>query len=360
MGIGLALQAVGLAWIAAVSTPTTPYIDLVLPFALSGMGMALFFAPVANVVLVAVRTVEEGQASGANNAIRELGGVFGVAVLASVFAHYGGYTSGTSFVDGMDPPCTSAPVSSRSARSPRSRSSGSRSAPRRSSTSSPRSRLPPECGYACGSRPAATRRPRLPRRRARPNEPRSDVACAIAADERRADQQPDVAERRHGGDGARRLAPAAAPKTIGAFSETPSAAEREPDERDRCARRDRGDDAARRRRARPRRRAALGRRGGWPGRRSVPPPSTRRRRPARARSPPAPRAAGARGRARSSSRSRPRRRTQPRRSSPMKTSTRAKSSPFDSATESGALSVAVAEADEHDHARDDEQDRLAA
>ena len=53
--------------------------------------MALFFAPVANVVLSSVRPEEEGQASGANNAIRELGGVFGVAVLASVFAHYGGY-----------------------------------------------------------------------------------------------------------------------------------------------------------------------------------------------------------------------------------------------------------------------------
>ena len=47
--------------------------------------------------------IEEGQASGANNAVRELGGVFGVAVLASVFCHYGGYTSGTAFVDGMTP-----------------------------------------------------------------------------------------------------------------------------------------------------------------------------------------------------------------------------------------------------------------
>ncbi len=46
---------------------------------------------------------EEGQASGANNAIRELGGVFGVAVLASIFASYGGYGSGESFVDGMGP-----------------------------------------------------------------------------------------------------------------------------------------------------------------------------------------------------------------------------------------------------------------
>jgi len=103
MGLGLALQAVGLAWIATVSTPTTPYSSLVIPFALSGAGMALFFAPVANVVLSSVRPEEEGQASGANNAVRELGGVFGVAVLASVFAHYGGYTSGAAFVDGMTP-----------------------------------------------------------------------------------------------------------------------------------------------------------------------------------------------------------------------------------------------------------------
>jgi EmrB/QacA subfamily drug resistance transporter len=103
MGLGLALQAGGLAWIAAVSTPTTPYSSLVLPFILSGAGMALFFAPVANVVLSSVRPEEEGQASGANNAVRELGGVFGVAVLASLFSHYGGYGTGTSFVNGMTP-----------------------------------------------------------------------------------------------------------------------------------------------------------------------------------------------------------------------------------------------------------------
>ncbi|MDP9286314.1 MAG: DHA2 family efflux MFS transporter permease subunit [Actinomycetota bacterium] len=103
MGLGLALQAAGLAWIAAVSTPTTPYSSLVIPFVLSGAGMALFFAPVANVVLSSVKREEEGQASGANSAVRELGGVFGVAVLASVFSHYGGYGSGTSFMDGMTP-----------------------------------------------------------------------------------------------------------------------------------------------------------------------------------------------------------------------------------------------------------------
>ena len=100
MAAGLALQAAGLLWIAAVSTPTIPYVHLVAPFALSGFGMALFFAPVANVVLSSVRPEQEGKASGATNAIRELGGVFGVAVLASIFAHVGGYQSGIAFVHG--------------------------------------------------------------------------------------------------------------------------------------------------------------------------------------------------------------------------------------------------------------------
>ena len=103
MALGLGLQAGGLAWIAAVSTPTVAYSELVGPFVLSGIGMAMYFAPVANVVLSSVRPEEEGQASGANNAIRELGGVFGVAVLASIFAHYGGYGSGASYVDGLTP-----------------------------------------------------------------------------------------------------------------------------------------------------------------------------------------------------------------------------------------------------------------
>jgi EmrB/QacA subfamily drug resistance transporter len=100
IGTGLALQAAALAWIGLVSTPTVPYSELIAPFVLAGVGMALFYAPVANVVLSAVLPSEEGQASGANNAIRELGGVFGVAVLAAVFAHVGGYGSGQAFTEG--------------------------------------------------------------------------------------------------------------------------------------------------------------------------------------------------------------------------------------------------------------------
>jgi EmrB/QacA subfamily drug resistance transporter len=103
MALGLLLQSAGLAWIALVSTPDVAYASLVLPFILSGTGMALFFAPVANVVLSSVAVEEEGKASGANNAIREVGGVLGVAVLASVFSSAGSYSTPQTFTDGLVP-----------------------------------------------------------------------------------------------------------------------------------------------------------------------------------------------------------------------------------------------------------------
>jgi nitrate/nitrite transporter NarK len=101
LATGLALQAIGLAWIAAGSTATVGYTSLVGPFILSGIGMGMFFAPVANVVLSAVGLRDEGKASGASNAIREVGGVFGVAVLASIFARVGGYETPEIFTEGL-------------------------------------------------------------------------------------------------------------------------------------------------------------------------------------------------------------------------------------------------------------------
>jgi MFS family permease len=100
---GMALMSAGLAWIAAVSSPTVEYLVMVPAFILAGVGMSLFFAPTANLVLSSVRPDEEGLASGANNTIREIGGVFGVAVLASVFSASGSYASPQAFVDGMVP-----------------------------------------------------------------------------------------------------------------------------------------------------------------------------------------------------------------------------------------------------------------
>ncbi|WP_445152355.1 DHA2 family efflux MFS transporter permease subunit [Baekduia sp. Peel2402] len=101
MASGLALQAIAIGWLAAVTTPDVAYSSLIAPFILAGTGMALVFAPAANSVLGSVKPEEAGQASGATNAIRELGGVLGVAVLASVFTANGGYESPQAYVDGM-------------------------------------------------------------------------------------------------------------------------------------------------------------------------------------------------------------------------------------------------------------------
>ena len=76
---------------------------MIVPFVMAGAGMALVFAPAAAAVLSAVRTEQAGQASGATNAIRETGGVLGVAVLASVFTGSGGYGSAHAFVAGVVP-----------------------------------------------------------------------------------------------------------------------------------------------------------------------------------------------------------------------------------------------------------------
>jgi EmrB/QacA subfamily drug resistance transporter len=100
---GLALQSGALAWLVAVLAPGTPYTSFIGPFILAGAGMAMVFAPAANAVLSAVRPSEAGQASGATNAIRELGGVLGIAVLASVFSATGGYASPSIFVAGLRP-----------------------------------------------------------------------------------------------------------------------------------------------------------------------------------------------------------------------------------------------------------------
>jgi MFS family permease len=72
---GLLLQVIGLGWLALAASPTVPYLDLVPAFVVSGE----------------------------NNAIRELGGVFGIAVLGAVFSARGGYAPAASFVAGLTP-----------------------------------------------------------------------------------------------------------------------------------------------------------------------------------------------------------------------------------------------------------------
>src|SRR5918997_174536 len=100
---GQVFLAAGVFWIAAATTTTVGYGDLVIAFVLAGVGMGLTFAPISTMALASVHADRRGVASGANNTIRELGVAAGVAVLASVFSSYGAYTTPQSFVDGLRP-----------------------------------------------------------------------------------------------------------------------------------------------------------------------------------------------------------------------------------------------------------------
>ncbi|OKJ17141.1 MFS transporter [Kitasatospora sp. CB01950] len=100
---GLALQALGLAGYALLIDHSAGYGQQVPILMVCGIGMSLYFAPTANLVLASVRPAEQGIASGANNAMREVGGALGVAVLSAVFSAQGGYDSATAFTDGIVP-----------------------------------------------------------------------------------------------------------------------------------------------------------------------------------------------------------------------------------------------------------------
>ncbi|MGW6824145.1 DHA2 family efflux MFS transporter permease subunit [Streptomyces sp. NPDC055005] len=100
---GLAFQALGLGWFAMILSADVSYAAQLPALVLSGIGMALYFAPAANVLMSTVAPADQGRASGTNNALREVGGALGVAVLASVFSAQGGYESPQAFTDGTIP-----------------------------------------------------------------------------------------------------------------------------------------------------------------------------------------------------------------------------------------------------------------
>jgi hypothetical protein len=103
MLLGLVLQAVGLGWLAAVVTPGVGYGTLIAPLIVAGVGISMCFPTTANAVVASVPLNDSGVAAGTNGALREVGGVFGVAILAAVFAANGGYASPTSFINGFKP-----------------------------------------------------------------------------------------------------------------------------------------------------------------------------------------------------------------------------------------------------------------
>jgi EmrB/QacA subfamily drug resistance transporter len=97
---GMAAQALALFWLGTVSQPGTPYTTLLPAFVLGGLGMGLSFAPLSATVMGSAASALQGQASGVYNTVRELGGVFGVAILGTIFQRYA-VTTVDGFVDGF-------------------------------------------------------------------------------------------------------------------------------------------------------------------------------------------------------------------------------------------------------------------
>jgi MFS family permease len=103
LAVGLSFIAFAVLWFAHAASATSEYSTLLPALIVGGIGSGLFWAPSASVVLSTAREEEQGVASGANNSIRELGGVFGVAILTSIFSAHGGFASPQVFVDGLKP-----------------------------------------------------------------------------------------------------------------------------------------------------------------------------------------------------------------------------------------------------------------
>jgi EmrB/QacA subfamily drug resistance transporter len=98
---GLMVSAAALAWTALIARPGLPYWQLVPPLIVAGAGVSLALPPTQSSAMTAVPPAAIGKASGTFNTLRQLGGVFGVAICAAVFAARGGYASPAAFTSGF-------------------------------------------------------------------------------------------------------------------------------------------------------------------------------------------------------------------------------------------------------------------
>jgi EmrB/QacA subfamily drug resistance transporter len=103
MVAGLSLQATGLAWLALIAEPGMAYSQMLAPFIVGGVGVSMAIPAAQNSVLGSMAEGALGKAAGANSMMRELGGVFGVAVVVAVFAGAGSFASPQAFTDGFEP-----------------------------------------------------------------------------------------------------------------------------------------------------------------------------------------------------------------------------------------------------------------
>lgn len=99
--VGLTVQAAAMVWIAQVAGAGAGYPDVLGPFVVGGVGVAMAIPCGQSAVVRVVADADVATASGVNATMRELGGVLGIAITVAVFGAAGGYTSPAEFVDGF-------------------------------------------------------------------------------------------------------------------------------------------------------------------------------------------------------------------------------------------------------------------
>jgi EmrB/QacA subfamily drug resistance transporter len=100
---GMALQAAGMLWIALIADPGMSYGEMVAPLVIGGVGVSMAIPAAQTAVIGGVGLTDVGRAAGSASMMRELGGVFGIAVAVAVFAAAGGYATPSEFTDGFTP-----------------------------------------------------------------------------------------------------------------------------------------------------------------------------------------------------------------------------------------------------------------
>jgi len=98
---GLALNAVGLAWLSLLAAVELPFLAMAPALVVMGVGVSFAMPAVQSGVLRTVPKAELGKASGAFSISRFLGGAFGVAATASVFASFGSFANPEAFTAGF-------------------------------------------------------------------------------------------------------------------------------------------------------------------------------------------------------------------------------------------------------------------
>jgi len=104
--VGMVLQGVGLAWIAAIAAAGAGYGQFVVPLIIAGIGISMAMPIASTAVLSAVAPHDMGKASGVNSTLQRFGAAFAIAVAAAVFTANGHLGTAVSFTSGFRPALT--------------------------------------------------------------------------------------------------------------------------------------------------------------------------------------------------------------------------------------------------------------